>query len=242
MKKLLIILIVLPLFAMAQMTEGLLDLTEVTVKQGHNAQFLEGVKQWKACYNSENGPDRWSFWSRVQGAGNIYGISSNMVNWAEMDKETAEASKSCRMIFTTFIAPHIEKIDYNITKGLTKWSKKSASADTKLVWVTYFRVKNGIAFSEIIKEMTETLTAVEGEPRGQWYSFMGGGKDAPDYMVTDVFSSYAAIDEDDKRDSVFEVYKKAKGDKKAAQMMDKWLTAVDTSWSYIWELNEELSN
>lgn len=242
MKKVLIILMVLPLFAVAQMTEGLLDLTEITVKQGHNAQFLAGVKQWKDCYTKENGPDSWSFWSRVQGEGRVYGISSAMVNWAEMDKDPTAASKSCRMMVDNLIMPHIEKIDYNITKGLTDWSKKSATDQPKLVWVTYFRVKNGIAFSEIIKEMTDVMVSVEGEPRGQWYRFMGGAEDAPHYMVSDLFTSYAALDEDEKRDGPFKMYKKAKGDKKAAQLMEKWMSAVDAQWSYIWELNVELSN
>jgi hypothetical protein len=241
MKKVLIILMVLPLFAVAQMTEGLLDLTEITVKQGHNAQFLDGVKQWKACYNEENGTDNWSFWSRVQGEGSVYGISSNMVNWAEMDKEDT-AGKTCNMIVMNFIMPHVEKIDYNITKNLTDWSKKSESTDTKLVWVTYFRVKNNMLFNEIIKEMTDVITTVEGEPRGQWYSFMGGGENTPNYMVSDLFTGYAGIDEDEKRDGPFALYKKVKGDKKASQLMDKWMNAVDGQWSYLWKLNEELSN
>jgi hypothetical protein len=241
MKNLLILLMVLPFLAMAQMTEGLLTLTEITVKQGHDAQFLAGVKQWKACYNEEKGTDTWAFWSRVQGEGSVYGITGDMSNWAQMDKEDM-AGKSCRMMVMNLIMPHVEKIDYNITKKLTDWSKKSASADTKLVWVTYFRVKNQALFAEIIREMTDAIISKEGEPRGGWYRFMGGSENTPHYMVSDLFTGYAAIDEDQKRDGPFEIYKKVKGDKKAGQLMDKWRSAVDGYWSYIWELNEELSN
>jgi len=164
-----------------------------------------------------------------------------MVNWAEMDKEDT-AGKTCNMIVMNFIMPHVEKIDYNITKNLTDWSKKSESTDTKLVWVTYFRVKNNMLFNEIIKEMTDVITTVEGEPRGQWYSFMGGGENTPNYMVSDLFTGYAGIDEDEKRDGPFALYKKVKVNKKASQLMDKWMNAVDGQWSYLWKLNEELSN
>jgi hypothetical protein len=241
MKQVFIILMMLPLMTMAQMTDGLLTLSEITVKQGHNAQFMEGVKKWKECYNKEEGKDSWAFWSRVQGEGNVYGISGDMPNWAEMDNEDM-ASKSCRMIVMNFITPHIEKVNYNITKKLPAWSRKSKKTDTKIVWITYFRVKNDVLFTELIKEITETIISEEGEPRGNWYGFMGGSEDAPNYMVSDLFKSYAGIDEGEKKNSPFGIYKKVKGDKKANQMMDKWISAVDGSWSYLWELNTELSN
>ena len=242
MKQLFIILLVLPLMAMSQTFEKkMFSMTEFTVKQGHTAQFMEGVKKWKECYNENEGTNSWGFWSRVQGENNVYGVTGYMPNWADMDKEDM-AGKSCRMLAMTFIVPHVEKSHYSISKTLPDWSKKTLATDVKLVWATYFKVKNGALFSEIIKEVTATIAAEEGEARGYWYSFMGGGEDDPNYMVTDLFSSYAAIDEDDKKDGPFALYKKVHGDKKAKQMMEKWSMAVGGSWSYIWEFNEELSN
>jgi len=48
MKQLFIILLVLPLMAMSQTFEKkMFSMTEFTVKQGHTAQFMEGVKKWK---------------------------------------------------------------------------------------------------------------------------------------------------------------------------------------------------
>lgn len=242
MKKLLLILLMWPLIALSQNTEAqLLSLTEFTVIQGHSAQFLEGVKKWKTCYNENNGTDSWNFWSRVQGDRNVYAVSGFMPNWAEMDKED-EAGKACRIVAMNFIMPHVKKANYNIAKTLPKWSKKTPSTDTELVWVRYFRVKNTAVFTEIVKEVSSTLAAEEGEPRGYWYRFMGGDEEAADYMVSETFPSYAALDEDDKKDSPFAVYKKVHGDKKAKEMNDKWMEAVDTSWSYLWELNQDLSN
>lgn len=242
MKKLVMIILMLPLMAMSQDADTqLLTLTEFTIKQGHAAQFLGGVKQWKACYKENNGTDSWNFWSRVQGERNVFGVSGFIPNWAEMDKED-EAGEACRIVAMNFIMPHIEKAVYNITKTIPKWSKKNTSTDFELVWVTYFKVKDGALFNEVVKEVSGTLAAEEGEPRGYWYSFMGGGQEAPDYMVSETFPSYAALDEDDKKDSPFAVYKKVHGDKKAKEMTDKWKKAVDTGWSYLWKLNKDLSN
>ena len=96
-------------------------------------------------------------------------------------------------------------------------------ADSQLVWVTFFRVNDSRTFSRIIKDVTAVMTEKEGEPRGYWYSFMGGGENDPDYMVSRTYPNYAALDVEE--DGPFKMY------------MD-----VDATWSYIWEFNEELSN
>jgi hypothetical protein len=73
--------------AQAQDEEGsmILSATEFTIKPGHNTQFMEGVKAWKACYLEHEGEWTWNLWSRVQGEGNVYILASFMENWAEMD-------------------------------------------------------------------------------------------------------------------------------------------------------------
>jgi hypothetical protein len=51
MRKLLYALLLLPFLVVAQGNESLLlNLSEITVKHGHDAQFVEGVKSWKKCY------------------------------------------------------------------------------------------------------------------------------------------------------------------------------------------------
>lgn len=241
MKKLLVIILMLPLMAISQdAEEQLLTLTEFTVKQGHSAQFMDGIKKIKACYTENNGTDTWSFWSRVQGEGNVYGVSSFMPNWAAMDNED-EAWKPCRSIIMDFVMPHVDSVNYSITQTLSDWSKKTPSDDdTKLVWVSYFRVKNRTLFKEVVKEVSSTIVKEEGDNRAYWYVFMGGGESDPDYMVSDLYPSYAALDEE--YVSIFKVYENVHGEKKTKAMMEKWRNAVDGSWSYIWEYNTELSN
>ena len=240
MKQLCIAMLLLPLMVTAQnFEEALLSMSVITVKQGHNPQFLEGVSKWKDCYVENKGTNQWNFWSRVQGEGSVYGLTGWMSNWAEMDKEDP-ASEKCYMTAVNFIIPHVEKTEYNIAGTIPDWSKKTMASDTKLVWVTYFRVKNGTDFSEIVKDVSGTVRATEGDARGQWYSFAGGGEQSPDYMVVSSFSSYAELDKD--QDGPFKVYENVHGKKKSDALREKWRNAVDNSWSYIWSLNEKLSN
>lgn len=240
MKQLCIALLILPLMVTSQnFEEALLSMSVITVKQGHNPQFLEGVSKWKDCYVENEGTNQWNFWSRVQGEGSVYGLTGWMSNWAEMDKEDS-ASEKCYMTAVNFIIPHVEKTEYNIASTLPDWSKKTMATDTKLVWVTYFRIKNRSMFSEVIKDITGAISSKEGEPRGQWYTFEGGGEMDPDYMVVSSYNGYAALDVE--RDGPWKVYENVHGKKKTDELRAKFMAAVDTSWSYLWNMNEKLSN
>jgi len=240
MRKLGVLIVLLPFLAFSQTFEkGILTLTTFKVKTGHAAQFEDGVKKWKECYNDNGGENTWGFWSRVQGEGRVYGVTTFMENWAAMDKQD-ESNSGCGVIVADFIMPHIESVDYDITMSLPDWSKKSMEGGSKLVWVTYMRVNDTRTFSKIVKDVTSTIAEKEGEPRGYWYSFMGGGEHDPDYMVSETYANYAALDADE--ENPCQIYMEAKGEKKANQMMKEWDKAVDAVWSYIWEYNEELSN
>ena len=63
MRKLLFVMLLLPFVVIAQENESfLLNMSEITVKPGHEAQFVEGVKSWKACYLENEGQDKWNIW------------------------------------------------------------------------------------------------------------------------------------------------------------------------------------
>lgn len=240
MKKFAFILLILPFVALGQSFEkGILTMTEITIKQGHRVQFEEGVKKWKACMLENGSEDSWNVWSRVQGEGTVYGLTSFMENWAEMEKED-EAGKSCYSIVTNFIMPHIEKVNYNMASTLPDWSKKTLSTDTKVIWASYFRVKDRMLFTEVVKDVTSTVASKEGQPRGLWYVLEGGSEMAPDYMVVDSYNGYAALDEEG--DGPFKIYENVNGKKKADAMREKWKNAVDAGWSYMYEHKPELSN
>lgn len=235
--------LIIALFSISMLTAQnnesiLLNMTEITVKQGHNAQFMEGVKKWKECYLENKGQDKWNIWRRVQGVGTVYVMTGSMKNWAEMDKEDP-ANKECYLTVLNFIMPHVEKIDYNIARSMPEFSRAS-SQDTKLVWVTFYQVNNSEDFRNVISLVSSSIKAKEGDARGAWYSYMGGSVDAPDYMVSTPFKGYAELDIT--RDSPGKVYENAVGKKKADELWVKWRAAVTKSWSYIYTLNTELSN
>lgn len=241
MKKLLLILMLLPFIGIAQNNEKqIMTMTGFMVKDGHSAQFEDGVKKWKECYVSNDGEGEWNMWKRVQGTGIMYGATSFMDKWAEMDEKDS-AGKNCSAVFMNFIMPHVEKIKYDLSETIPDWNRKSERIQQpKLAWVTYYDVKKDGAFNEIISEVIETMKATEGDSRAYWYNILGGGKEASDYMVSTIYNSYADLDV--KRDSPYEMYVKAKGEKKAKELSEKWYTAVSDSWSYIWEFLPELSN
>jgi hypothetical protein len=216
----------------------MMNFTEFTIKFGHNSNFTEGVKKWNKCYQDNNGTSKWNVWHRVQGKGNVYVMAGRLANWAEMEKSDL-AGKACRAIALDFITPHIESSEFNTTMSMPGWSKKTAMPDMKLVWVSSFKVKNSTIFDEVVKDVTSTLSKKEGDNRGYWYSFMGGDPDQADYIVSTPFTSYADLDID--VDSVWKVYEAVHGKTKTTDIRNKFRASVDTSWSYLYTLEEELS-
>ena len=240
MKKLLLLAVLIPMFAFSQ-NDGskLLNMSEITVKPGHESQFIAGVKMWKECYLENKGTDKFNVWRRVQGEGIMYVLTGMMDNWAEMDMKDA-AGKECRMKVLDFIMPHVVKVNYNIARTMPEVSKSTPSEGTKLVNVSFFRVDNGPAFNELIKETSSTIRSVEGTPRNTWYSFAGGGPDSPDYMVSTPHKGYADLDIT--RDGVWKIYENKHGKKKTDDTRAKFRAIIENSWGYLYSLNEELSN
>uniref|UniRef100_UPI003593E1DC hypothetical protein n=1 Tax=Aquiflexum sp. TaxID=1872584 RepID=UPI003593E1DC len=87
---------------------AILNTNEITVKPGHNAQFIEGVKQFKACYLENGGTNNWSMWHRQQGDANVYILSGFMAKWAEMDADDA-STQACYLTYLNHVFQHIEK-------------------------------------------------------------------------------------------------------------------------------------
>ncbi|TNJ43198.1 hypothetical protein KFZ70_10980 [Tamlana fucoidanivorans] len=242
MRKLLYVLILLPLVVASQETESfLLNLTEITVKPGHDAEFVEGVKSWKACYLENNGEDKWNIWKRLQGEGNVYTMTSIMANWAEMDEDPDPAGKECRMIVTKFIMPHVKSVHYNVARYMPSVSMTAPfSEDIKLVWVYNVKINNSTSFKEVVSEISKAVKAAEGDNRGRWYSVVGGAPEVADYFIGIPFNSFSDLDV--VRDGVWKVYEKAHGKSKTDKLREKFRSAVESDWAYIYTLKKELSN
>tara|TARA_R110000868_G_scaffold1389_7_gene10720 strand:+ start:17115 stop:17837 length:723 start_codon:yes stop_codon:yes gene_type:complete len=239
MRKLFFALLLLPFLAVSQGNESfLLNLSEITVKHGHDAQFVEGVKAWKKCYVDNEGKDKWNMWRRVQGEGSVYTLTSTMAKWAEMDDDGDAAGKECRIKVVNLIIPHVKSVNYNIARSMPEVSRSTGMPeDTKLVWVYNVKTSNSTSFTEAVAEMSSTIKKTEGDSRGTWYNIQGG--EGADYFIGIPFKNFAELDID--RDGVWKVYEKANGKAKTDALRAKFRASVSSDWSYLYSLNEELS-
>jgi hypothetical protein len=157
MKRLSLLVLLVPFFLMGQTPEHIINLTHIQVKMGHEAQFAEGVKMYNKCYSETGGENEWSFWSRVQGKNSVYAVTTMMANWAEMDDESNDASSDCQAMFPTFILPHMESMHSMITEAMPDISKDTNENMDK-VWVTYFRVNSSSNFMSIVNGIILPIT------------------------------------------------------------------------------------
>lgn len=239
MKKIIYLIAFLPLLVFAQAAETQkLTTTEFTIKNGHADHFKEGVKLWKDCYMANKGTWKWNLWQRQNGQGTSFVVASMQKNWAEMD-QADEAGKKCRSIALEKITPHVESTNKMISTTMPELSREGDPA-TKVIWVSFFKVNNSTEFEEVIKEIGSMLKAVEGKPRGLWYEVNGGGPQDPDYMVATPFANYAALDI--KRDGVWKMYETKHGKGKSDALRARIRASIDENWSYMYKLNDELSN
>lgn len=238
MKKILILILLFPLLTTSQENKGiLLNMSELVINPGQNDQFMEGVKMYKKCYEENGGTETWNIWKRLQGHGNVYVLTSSMANWAEMEKED-EPGKECQNIVKESIWPTIAGSEYNIARSMPDISRTPMEG-TKVVWVTFFDVKNSTDFNDIVKEVSSTYKNAKGEPLGIWYDFAGGGPNSPAFMVVSPYKSFAEMDKP--MDAPWKVYEDANGKVKTEEMRNKFRNSINDSWSYLYSLKEDLS-
>lgn len=230
-------LLMLPIATQAQDDENfILNLTEFTVKFGHNSNFTDGVKKWNKCYKENDGKDKWNVWHRLQGKGNVYVMASYVKNWAEMD-ERDPAGKACRAIAISSIIPHIKSTEYNTSRPMPKVSNKNPLGDNTIVWVNSFTISNSMVFNEIVNEVTAAIKAEEGSLRSYWYRNMAG--EGISYFVSTPFKDFADLDKE--RPSAWESYEKAHGKAKTKEIREKFYAVLKNSSSYTYTLEKDLS-
>ena len=61
MKKLGLLFLLVPFCLMGQEnSSNINNVTHIEVKMGHEAQFVEGVKEYTKCYAENNGESKWN--------------------------------------------------------------------------------------------------------------------------------------------------------------------------------------
>jgi hypothetical protein len=217
----------------------ILSTTEFTVKGGHEKQFEDGIKAWKACYLENKGEWTWTIWKRYNGKGSVYVLASRSENWAKMDDENDEAGKKCYQIAMDKIVPHVESTEDNFATSMPEFSRVGAS-EMGVIWVSFFEVENSVLFKEVIKETSEIMQKAEGDKRGYWYDVDGGSPEGADYYVTTPYKNFAALDI--KRDGVWDMVEKAKGKEETEKLRAKMRTSLKDSWAYVYKRMDDLSH
>lgn len=239
LRKIIYFLLLLPMATTAQNNNSnLLHIVEFPIKQGHNAQFAESVKLFKECYLKNNGTTHWQIWHRIQGKGDVYVLTGNWANWTDMFQKDP-ASSACHNILEDFTFPNEESAESNFAKSMPEFSRPFMDS-SKLIRVTFFKVKNSEDFLEVVKGISSAIKATEGNYRGYWYQVMGGSAETPDYFVTQPYNGFADLDKEEA--SIWKVYEKVNGKKAADALRAKALSAIDKIWSYMYTLNQDLSN
>lgn len=216
----------------------ILSTTEFTIKTGHETQFEDGVKAWKACYLENKGTWTWTMWKRYNGKGSVYVLTSRSKNWAEFD-QSDEAGKKCYQIVMDKIVPHIECTEDNFATSIPEFSRTGAS-DWGIVWVSNFRVDNGVLFRELIKQTSEAIKKVEGDYRSYWYAQNGGGPESADFFVVTPYKNFAALDIE--RDGVWKMVENEKGKEETEKMRASFRSNLENSWGYVYKRMEDLSH
>lgn len=99
----------------AQINVGVITTTtEIADKHRNHTRYVESAKKWKECYLEINCQRKWEMWKRIQSEGNVYVLVGSKGNWAEMHKDEPVNEVRYKTLLK-FIAPHFEKVNYNIS-------------------------------------------------------------------------------------------------------------------------------
>jgi hypothetical protein len=217
----------------------LMSVTEFTVKPGHEMQFREGIKAWKACYIGNEGEWTWRLWNRQQGEGTVYVLASDMANWAEMDK-TDEKGEACRMLAMNMINPNVEKATNHMTRLLPENSKTSPTTDEIIMVYSYkLNPTNAAKMMEVVKEVEGIRKKAGLDIKGYWYQWQTSGPESPNYHYVLPYKDFASMDI--MQEGVWETVEKNEGKAKKDELQAAFRSSLDNTWAYIYKLDKELS-
>ena len=215
------------------------NVTEFTIKPGHQMQFREGIKAWKACYEKNNGPWTWNLWQRQNGEGNVYVLVSNMSSWAEMDA-TDESGKDCELLAITMINPHVEKAVSHINRLMPDISNPNPF-EGEVIRVQFFKTNptHGHQMMEVVKEVESIRREAGVSVPGYWYSWQTSDPDSPTFHVVSGYQDFAAMDIP--QEGVWESVEKLAGKAKREELQNKFRMSMDSNWTSIYKLDKEIS-
>lgn len=217
----------------------ILSITEFTIKPGHSAAFQEGVKSWKECYLDNEGTWTWNTWSRMNGKGSVYLLTSYTSSWAEMDEED-EAGSMCAPLALQLIMPNVEVAENQYFYTMPGWSATPGEEQPNVVEVTYFKIKHYDRFVDLVSGVTGIIEDVEGDKRSTWYNSYGRSPGQFHYMSVIGHENMASLDNPET--NIWEVIVDAEGQDRRNELVDLYYQSVEESWMYMFTRMEDMSH
>lgn len=213
---------------------------ELKVKEGHVNNFEKSMMEWKECYLSNGGQTAWNTFKRMDGEGDNYVLTYIKSNWEAFDLKD-EAGGACQNLAELVLSPHISISSTYFTRFMPDVSKEGAPDDVSIVRATFFKVKTEgyPAFMENLKTMSEHINTVEGNKRGYWYQYMGGGENAPDFFVSETYAGFAPLDN---VKGVWQNIEKEMGKKKKDELYQTFFGPIKDVYSHLYRLAPQLSH
>ncbi len=214
-----------------------LTMGDIKVKVGHGGEFRSGLAAWKECQMENDGTSQWSTFERQDGESGHYYVNFRMSKWGDMDEDNP-AGEACGPVVQEQIMPHIESSSWRWAESMPEISKDEGTGNIFLVY--YFRVSDGMAFNDAVKQMSDAVAAIEGDQGAYWYELYGGDEHAADYIAAVPFESYSEWDSDDP--GVWEMVNEHYGEEKAGEIRSMFRDSLDAGWDYTYERIDELSH
>lgn len=217
----------------------LMNVTEFTIKPGHDMQFREGIKAWKACYLQNKGDWTWRMWQRQQGEGSVFVLASDMVNWAEMGK-IDEPGKSCKDLARTLINPHVEKATSHVTRFQLGISRETPLTED-MIRVSFYDLdpQDGHKLMEVVKEVEGIRKTAGLTAPGYWYQWQTAGPESPNFHHVMPYKDYAAMDIS--QEAVWQTVEKSAGKAKRDELQAAFRSSLQNIWNYIYTLDKDIS-
>jgi hypothetical protein len=217
----------------------ILSLTEFTIKPGHSAAFQEGVKSWKECYLNNEGTWSWNTWSRMNGKGSVYLLTSYTSSWAEMDEED-DAGRMCAPVALQLIMPNVDVAENQYFYTMPGWSATPGDEQNNFVEVTYFKISHSEKFADLVSGVSGIIEDVEGDKRSTWYDSYGRSPGQFHYMSVVGHESMVSLDSP--KTNIWQVIIDAEGEDRRDELVDLYYQSVEESWMYMYSRMEELSH
>lgn len=222
-------------------TGNLAKLYQITVKPGHQAEFVAALKEHTEWRKQEGDPWNWTVYQVVNGQNlGDFLIRSGNHSWAELDGYEDFLAKGS-VPFNKNVGPHIESITNSITSVDTtcvNWPENND--EVKLLSVLVFHLKPGHewTFSQLTRKFDK---AVKANNREGHYVFIWPENGLPGPRVTLVMPYKNWAEMAGPKESLGDFIYRVMGADEAQKFWDGINDAIRSTESFVLKVRPDLS-